>query len=151
HRVVFRVAEEGRDEHLTAGVTLRWLAADDLGCEEFPGAMLDQHDSAVRRHVRVFPTAGHVRPHRDHYAAVAYHYHVVIDETCDQFIENRSDPVPHVFVGFTARRDPGPRPRMIIAFGLENRFIRLAGELAGFPLMQALADLKRQLQLLSND
>ena len=100
-------------------MTLRLPAADHLRLEEFSCAMFDQHDPAVWRHVSIFPTASHIRPHCDHGAAVAQHDHVVIDETCGQFIENRSDPIPDMFVRFTARRDPGPRPRMIIAFGLK--------------------------------
>jgi hypothetical protein len=61
----------------SAGVALRLLGADHPRFQVTSFTMLDEHDAAVRRYVCVLPAAGHIRPHRNHYAAVADDHDVI--------------------------------------------------------------------------
>ena len=82
--------------------------------------MLDEYDSAIGRHVCVVPAARHVRPHRDHHSAVADDYDILMGKARNQFVENGPDPISHMLIGLAAGWNPGPRPRMVVTFGLED-------------------------------
>src|SRR5271156_4279853 len=92
--------------------------------------MLDHDDSAIRRHVRVFPSAGDVRPHRPHHAAMTDDHDLVVGIFFRDVVEHRSDAFEDILVTLAVGRAPHPRALRIESWIVGDRFVRLAGEVA---------------------
>src|SRR5580704_10689175 len=92
--------------------------------------MLDHDDTAVRRHVRIFPFAGDVRPHRSHHAAMTDDYDLVVGIFFRNRIEHRRDALEHILMALAVGRAPHPRPLRIEGGIVRDRIVRLPGEIA---------------------
>src|SRR5580704_18722800 len=92
--------------------------------------MIDHDDSAIRRHVSVFPLAGDVRPYRPHHAAMADDDDLVVGVFFRDVVEHRRDALEDILVTLAVGCAPDPRALRIESWIVGNRFVRLAGKVA---------------------
>src|SRR5580704_3869092 len=92
--------------------------------------MFDHDDSAIRRHVSVFPLAGDVRPHRPHHAAMTDDHDLVVGIFFRDVVEHRRDAFEDILVTLAVGCAPDPRTLRIESWIVGDRFVRLSGEVA---------------------
>src|ERR1700735_636220 len=92
--------------------------------------VLDDDDSAIRRHVSVFPFAGDVRPYRPHHAAMTDDHDLVVGIFFRDVIEHRPDAFEDILVTLAVGCAPYPRTLRIASWIVGDGFVRLAGQVA---------------------
>src|SRR5580704_2469379 len=121
-----------RRKNLTSAAAFgrRRFSMHHFGLAVAAALMLDHDDSAIRRHVRVFPLAGDVRPYRPHHAAMTDDHDLVVGIFFRNVIEHRPDTFEDILVTLAVGRAPDPRTLRIESWIVGDRFVRLAGKVA---------------------